>query len=64
MSHHDLDLDCNTSGNAHFQDVLAKALKNPQRRGLLLGSLGLAGLALLPGCASLASGVAAMKLPI
>jgi len=59
MSHHDLDLDCNTSGNAHFQDVLTQSLANPQRRGLLRGGLGLAGLALLPGCASLATGMAA-----
>ena len=59
MSHHDLDLDCNTSGNPHFQDVLTQSLANPQRRGLLRGGLGLAGLALLPGCASLATGMAA-----
>ena len=58
MSNHDLDLDCNTSNNTHFQEVLTKALENPQRRGLLRGSLGLAGLALLPGCATLAAGMA------
>ena len=55
MSHHDLDLVCNTSDNAHFQDVLAKSLENPMRRNLLRGGLGLAGLAMLPGCASLTS---------
>ncbi len=59
MSHHDLDLDCNTSHNPHFQDVLTQSLQNPTRRNLLRGGLGLAGLAMLPGCATVASGVAA-----
>jgi secreted PhoX family phosphatase len=59
MSHHDLDLDCNTSNNPHFQDVLTQSLQNPTRRNLLRGGLGLAGLAMLPGCATVASGVAA-----
>ncbi len=58
MSHHDLDLVCNTSDNAHFQDVLAQSLENPMRRSLLRGGLGLAGLAMLPGCASLATSMA------
>ena len=54
MSHPDTDLDCNSSANRHFQDVLGEALSNPSRRNLLRGGLGLAGLAMLPGCASLA----------
>ena len=59
MSHHDLDLDCNSSNNPHFQDVLTQSLQNPTRRNLLRGGLGLAGLAMLPGCATVASGLAA-----
>ena len=59
MSHHDLDPICNTSDNPHFQDVLSQSLQNPARRGLLRGGLGLAGLAMLPGCATLTSGMAA-----
>ncbi len=50
MSHHDLDPICNTSDNRHFQEVLTQSLENPARRGLLRGGLGLAGLAMLPGC--------------
>ncbi len=59
MSHAHPDTLCNLSNNPHFQDVLAQSLQNPARRGLLRGGLGLAGLALLPGCATLASGMAA-----
>ena len=59
MSHHDLDPIHNTSNNPHFQDVLSQSLQNPMRRGLLRGGLGLAGLAMLPGCATLTSGMAA-----
>ncbi len=59
MSHQDLDPIFNTSENLHFQDVLTQSLLNPSRRGLLRGGLGLAGLALLPGCATLTSGMAA-----
>ncbi|PUE08133.1 PhoX family phosphatase [Limnohabitans sp. T6-20] len=59
MSNHDLDPVCNTSDNLHFQDVLTQSLQNPMRRGLLRGGLGLAGLAMLPGCATLTSGMAA-----
>ena len=59
MPHHDHDPVFNTSGNPHFQDVLAQSLQNPSRRGLLRGGLGLAGLAMLPGCATLTSGMAA-----
>jgi secreted PhoX family phosphatase len=59
MSHHDHDPICNTSDNPHFQDVLTQSLQNPMRRGLLRGGLGLAGLAMLPGCATLTSGMAA-----
>ena len=59
MSHHDLDPICNTSDNRHFQEVLTQSLENPARRGLLRGGLGLAGLAMLPGCATMATGLAA-----
>ena len=59
MSHHDLDPIHNTSDNVHFQDVLQQSLQNPSRRGLLLGGMGLAGLTLLPGCATLAADAAA-----
>ena len=59
MSHHDHDPIHNTSNNPHFQDVLSQSLQNPMRRGLLRGGLGLAGLAMLPGCATLTSGMAA-----
>ena len=59
MSHHDHDPVFNTSNNLHFQDVLVQSLQNPARRGLLRGGLGLAGLAMLPGCASMVSGMAA-----
>ena len=58
MSHHDLDPIHNTSANTHFQEVLAQSLQNPARRGVLRGGLGLAGLAMLPGCAALGSGMA------
>lgn len=58
MSHHDFDPVHNTSDNPHFQQVLAQSLQNPARRGLLRGGLGLAGLAMLPGCATLTSGLA------
>ena len=58
MSHHDHDPVFNTSDNPHFQDVLTQSLENPARRGWLRGGLGLAGMALLPGCASLTPGLA------
>lgn len=53
MSSNDPDIVCNTSDNPHFQEVLCQSLSNPARRGWLRGGLGLAGLAMLPGCASL-----------
>ena len=56
MSHPDSDLDCNPTDNRHFQDVIREVLASPSRRNLLRGGLGLAGLAMLPGCASLATG--------
>jgi hypothetical protein len=59
MSHHDLDPIHNTSDNPHFQDVLRQSLQSPSRRGLLLGGMGLAGMSLLPGCATLGSDSAA-----
>ena len=60
MSHHDHDPVFNTSSNPHFQDVLAQSLQNPARRGLLLGGMGLAGMTLLPGCATWGSETAAV----
>ncbi|MFM1907164.1 MAG: hypothetical protein RLZZ591_841 [Pseudomonadota bacterium] len=60
MSSHDHDEICNTSNNAHFQDILQQSLSNPARRNLLRGGLGLAGLAMLPGCATVASQMAAV----
>ena len=53
MSHPDADPDCNSTTNPHFRSVLQEALASPSRRNLLRGGLGLAGLAMLPGCASL-----------
>ena len=47
------DLSFNNSTNPHFQDVLKEALKNPSRRNILRGGLGLASmfaLPMLPGC--------------
>lgn len=57
------DVNCNNSTNPHFQDVLQEALKNPSRRNILRGGLGLASmfaLPMLPGCggASTTSAVA------
>ena len=57
MSNKHIDPIFNTSTQPHFQDVLTASLANPQRRSMLLGGLGLAGLAVLPGCATLASGL-------
>jgi secreted PhoX family phosphatase len=54
MSHPDHETLCNTSDNPHFDTVLARTLSSPSRRAVLRGGVGLAGLALLPGCASLA----------
>ena len=47
------DISYNNSNNPHFQDVLKEALKNPSRRNILRGGLGLASmmaLPMLPGC--------------
>ena len=49
MSNKHIDPIFNTSTQPHFQDVLTASLANPQRRSMLLGGLGLAGLAVLPG---------------
>ncbi len=57
MSNQHIDPIFNTSTQPHFQDVLKASVANPQRRSMLLGGLGLAGLSVLPGCASLASGL-------
>ncbi|MEY4653500.1 MAG: hypothetical protein RI884_2081 [Pseudomonadota bacterium] len=61
MSHPDHEIASNTSDNPHFERVLADALASPSRRSVLRGGLGLAGLALLPGCASLATQPGAAK---
>ena len=55
MSNKHMDLMSNTSDNKPFQTVLSSALSSPERRKILLGGLGLAGLGVLPGCATLAS---------
>ena len=50
------DIDCNNSSNVHFQDVLTQALKDPSRRNMLRGGMGLAAmfaLPMLPGCGGL-----------
>lgn len=55
------DISYNNSSNPHFQDVLKEALKNPSRRNILRGGLGLASmmaLPMLPGC-----GISASTLP-
>ena len=47
---HPIDTDTDTdnpSKQPHFQNVLAASLKNPSRRQLIRGALGLAGLGLL-----------------
>lgn len=42
------DLDCNTSGNRHFQEVLDEGLASASRRAILRGGIGLAAAAALP----------------
>ena len=59
MSHPDHEIDSNPSSNPHFEQVLAQALASPSRRAVLRGGLGLAGLAMLPGCATLTAGSSA-----
>ncbi len=58
MSHPDHEIDSNNSDNPHFDQVLTQALAGPSRRRVLQGGLGLAGLAMLPGCATVTSGLA------
>ena len=53
MSHPDHEIDSNPTNNPHFESVLSQALASPSRRMVLRGGLGLAGLAVLPGCATL-----------
>ena len=65
MSSND-DLICNNSSNPHFQTILNEALKDPSRRNILRGGLGLASmfaLPMLPGCGASASNAVA-ELPI
>ncbi len=57
MSNKHIDPIFNSSTQPHFQDVLKFSLANPQRRSILLGGLGLAGLSVLPGCATLGTGM-------
>jgi hypothetical protein len=54
MSHPADDLDCNTSRNPHFNDILELAAANPRRRDLLKGTAGFAALSFIgaSGCAS------------
>ncbi len=61
MSHPDHEILSNTSDNPHFEDILARGLASPSRRMILRGGVGLAGLALLPGCASLATAPAPVQ---
>ena len=61
MSHPDHEILSNTSDNPHFKDILASGLASPSRRSILRGGIGLAGLAMLPGCASLATAPAPVK---
>ena len=54
------DISYNNSNNPHFQDVLKEALKNPSRRNILRGGLGLASmmaLPMLPGCGGSTSSI-------
>ena len=56
MSHRSDDLDCNTSANQHFQEVLKKGLASPSRRSLLRGGVGLSAVATLPMVAGCSGG--------
>jgi secreted PhoX family phosphatase len=62
MAHAHLDNDhvLNTSNNPHFESILAQSLNNPSRRHLLRAGVGLAGLSMLPGCATLSPGSSAL----
>lgn len=62
MSHSDIDLDCNESSNPHFRDVLEASLSSSERRKLLRRGLGLAGLTVVPGVASLPTSATAAGL--
>jgi secreted PhoX family phosphatase len=55
MSHPDHEISSNESNNPHFEDIVARGLASPSRRMILRGGVGLAGLAMLPGCATLGS---------
>jgi len=60
------DMNCNDSNNPHFQDVLKDALKDPSRRNMLRGGLGLASLfalPMLPGCGGATATNAVSALP-
>jgi len=55
MSHPDHEISSNESNNPHFEEIVARGLASPSRRMILRGGVGLAGLAMLPGCATLGS---------
>ena len=60
------DLDCNTSANTHFREVLEKGLASPGRRKLLRGGVGLgavAGLPMLNACSDSDEGVPQLAAP-
>lgn len=61
MSHPDHEIPSNTSTNPHLAQILAQSLASPQRRAILRGGIGLAGLALLPGCATTGDGAQAVS---
>ncbi|NCX04103.1 MAG: hypothetical protein EBV72_14735, partial [Betaproteobacteria bacterium] len=56
MSHRSDDLDCNSSNNEHFQQVLDRGLASPSRRSLLRGGIGLGAVASLPMVAGCSDG--------
>jgi secreted PhoX family phosphatase len=56
MAHPDDDAIHNTSGNPHFQDIIASTLQNPSRRNLIRGGLGLAALSTVPFLAACGGG--------
>ena len=53
---HDDDVITNTSQNPHIIDLIDQRLRDPQRRGLLKGGIGLAGLSLIGAPALLVAG--------
>ena len=65
MSSHADELNCNSSNNEHFNEVVERSLKQPARRGFLRGTVGLgaaAALPVLPACGGSDSGTSAASL--